>query len=124
MARYGAEFNLPFTPIDEIGPAIERVEQACSAIDRNPDEVVRSAALVVCAGVSEAEVGRRAEAIGRAPDELRANGAAGTTDEVVAKLAAYAEVGIERMYLQVLDLGDLEHVAMVGADILPAVADL
>jgi alkanesulfonate monooxygenase SsuD/methylene tetrahydromethanopterin reductase-like flavin-dependent oxidoreductase (luciferase family) len=124
VARYAAEFNLPFTPIAEIAPAIERVEQACAEAGRNPAEVVKSAALVLCAGVSEAEVKRRAEAIGRAPDELRQNGAAGTVDEVVATLGAYAEAGIERMYLQVLDLGDLDHVAMVGSDIIPAAASL
>ncbi len=124
VARYAAEFNLPFVPLDEVAPAIERIEVACQAIGRNPDEVVRSAALVLCAGVSEAEVGRRAEAIGRTPDELRVNGAAGTTEEVVATLGAYADAGIQRMYLQVLDLQDLDHVSMVGADIIPAVANL
>ncbi len=124
VARYAAEFNLPFTPLDEIGPAIERVEQACADVGRNPGEVVRSAALVLCAGVSEAEVRRRAEAIGRAPDELRDNGAAGTVDEVLTKLGAYAEAGIQRMYLQVLDLRDLDHVSMVGSDIIPAAASI
>ena len=124
VARYAADYNLPFTPLDEVAPAIERIEQACAAIGRNPEEIVRSAALVLCAGVSEAEVGRRARAIGRSADELRTNGAAGTTDEVVATLASYAEAGIQRMYLQVLDLQDLDHLAMVGADIIPAVADV
>jgi alkanesulfonate monooxygenase len=124
VARFAADFNLPFTPIDQIQPAIARVEEACRAIDRNPDEVVKSAALVLCAGASETEIKRRAEAIGRAADELRENGAAGTIDEVVTKLGTYAEAGIERMYLQVLDLGDLDHIAMAGAEIIPAVADL
>ena len=124
VARFAADFNLPFTPLDQIAPAIERVDAACVEAGRNPAEVVKSAALVLCAGGSEAEVKRRAEAIGRAPDELRTNGAAGTVDEVVATLAAYAEAGIQRMYLQVLDLGDLDHVSMVGSDVIPAVADL
>jgi alkanesulfonate monooxygenase len=124
VARFAADYNVPFAPLDEIRPAIDRVEEACRAIDRNPDEVVKSATLVLCAGVSEAEVNRRAQAIGRSADELRQNGAAGTPDEVVETLAAYAEAGVERMYLQVLDLGDLDHIAMVGADIIPAVADL
>lgn len=124
VAAHAAEFNLPFTPLDEIAPAIERVTAACDAIGRNPGEVVKSAALVLCAGGSEAEVQRRAAAIGRSADELRENGAAGTPDEVVAKLGAYADAGIERMYLQVLDLQDLDHVSMVGADIIPAVAGL
>ena len=124
VAKYASEFNLPFTPLEEITPAIERVDAACESAGRNPIEVVKSAALVLCLGASEAEVGRRADAIGREPDEMRGNGAAGTTDEVIAKLASYADAGIQRMYLQVLDLQDLDHVAMAGADLIPAVADL
>ncbi len=123
VARFAADFNLPFTPVEEIGPAIERVEMACAAQGRNPAEIVKSAALVLCAGGSDAEIRRRASAIGRSIDELRDNGAAGTVDQVIEKLASYADAGIERMYLQVLDLQDLEHIAMVGADVIPAVAD-
>lgn len=121
VARYAAEFNLPFVPLDEIAPAIERVDAACEAVGRSPREVVKSAALVLCLGAGDAEVRRRAGAIGREPDELRENGAAGTTDEVLAKLNAYAEAGIQRMYLQVLDLQDLDHVSMAGADLIPTV---
>ena len=49
---------------------------------------------------------------------------AGSVGEVVEKLGTYAEAGVQRMYLQVLDLGDLDHIAMAGADLVPAVADL
>jgi alkanesulfonate monooxygenase SsuD/methylene tetrahydromethanopterin reductase-like flavin-dependent oxidoreductase (luciferase family) len=73
----------------------------------------------VCCGRDEDEVVRRAAAIGRAPEELRENGAAGTPEEVVAKLATYAEAGATRMYLQVLDLDDLDHLALLGAEVLP-----
>lgn len=124
VARFASDFNLPFTPLAEIAPAIERVEAACEAHGRNPAEIVKSAALALCVGGSEAEVQRRADAIGRSADELRANGAAGTVDEVVDRLGAFAEAGIERMYLQVLDLRDLDHISMAGADLIPAVADL
>ena len=60
---------------------------ACEAIGRNPDEVVTTAALVLCLGENEAEIGRRAESIGREADELRMNGAAGTVDEIATKLS-------------------------------------
>jgi alkanesulfonate monooxygenase SsuD/methylene tetrahydromethanopterin reductase-like flavin-dependent oxidoreductase (luciferase family) len=79
---------------------------------------VYSAAVVVCCGADEAEVERRAARIGRQPDELRKNGAAGTPDEVGAKLQQYAAVGAERIYLQVLDLDDLDHVRLLGAEVL------
>jgi alkanesulfonate monooxygenase SsuD/methylene tetrahydromethanopterin reductase-like flavin-dependent oxidoreductase (luciferase family) len=83
---------------------------------------VFSAALVVCAGDTEAEVTRRAAAIGRAPDELRRNGAAGTVDEVAATLARWRDAGAERIYLQVLDLDDLDHLDLIAERIAPLLA--
>ena len=76
---------------------------------------------MVCCGADEAEVERRAANIGRKPDELRANGAAGTPDEVVARLQAFADIGAETVYLQVLDLDDLEHLELLAEDVLPRV---
>ena len=77
-ATYGDEFNLPFAPIERFTTQTDRVRQACDKIGRDPATMVLSAALVACCGANEAEVRRRAEAIGRQPDELRTNGAAGT----------------------------------------------
>ncbi len=124
VARFASDFNLPFTPLEEIAPAIERVNDACESIGRNPAEVVKSAALAVCVGGSDAEIQRRATAIGRPADDLRRDGAAGTIEEVVDRLGTFADQGIERMYLQVLDLQDLDHVSLIGAEVIPAVANL
>ncbi len=123
-ARFASDFNLPFGPPNEMPEVIDRVRAACEAIDRDPDEIVYSAAAVACVGTSDAEVSRRAEAIGRDPEEMRTNGFAGTVDEVLAKAAAYREVGITRLYLQVLDLADLDHVQLIGDEVVGAVADL
>ncbi|HEY1651244.1 MAG TPA: hypothetical protein VGG09_05105, partial [Acidimicrobiales bacterium] len=75
-----------------------------------------------CCGADEAEVERRAANIGRKADELRANGAAGTPDEVVARLQAFGAIGAETVYLQVLDLDDLEHVELIAREVLPKVS--
>ena len=78
----------------------------------------------VCVGSDEAEFGRRARAIGRDPDEIRgASPFAGTVAEVTDTIGTWAAAGVQRAYLQVLDLADLDHIALVGADILPAVRD-
>jgi alkanesulfonate monooxygenase SsuD/methylene tetrahydromethanopterin reductase-like flavin-dependent oxidoreductase (luciferase family) len=74
--------------------------------------------------VTAAEVASRARAIGREVDELRTNGLCGSPEEVVAKLATYAEVGAERMYLQILDLADLDHLALIAEQVLPHCASL
>ncbi|HEU5153018.1 MAG TPA: LLM class F420-dependent oxidoreductase [Iamia sp.] len=120
-ATYADEFNMPFTDLDGTSAAFDRVRAACEARDRDPGSMVLSAAQVVCCGVDEAEVARRAQAIGREVDELRRNGAAGTPDEVVARLRAYGEKGATRAYLQVLDLGDLDHLRLLAAEVLPQV---
>ncbi|MGI9615069.1 MAG: LLM class F420-dependent oxidoreductase [Acidimicrobiales bacterium] len=124
VASHAAEFNLPFIAADDIPACVGRVDAACEAIGRNPDEIVTTAALVLCLGEDEAEIGRRAESIGREVDELRLNGAAGTVDEVATKLATYAEAGCERIHLQILDLADLDQVALAGEQLIPAVAGL
>lgn len=124
VARYAAEFNLPFAPLDTVKPTIERVDAACEAIGRNPDEVVKSAALVLVLGRDEAEFERRAAAIGREPAQVRADGAAGTADEVLATLARYGQHGITRVYLQVLDLSDLDHVTQAAEELISEAAKL
>lgn len=120
-ATYAAEFNLPFAPVADFVAQRERVTAACEAIDRDPATMTWSAALVVCCGRDEAEIARRAGRIGREVDELRTNGAAGTPDEVLATIGRYAEAGATRIYLQVLDLADLDHLALLGAEVLPHV---
>lgn len=122
-AKYADEFNLAFEGVAGGVVLIERVQQACEAIGRDPRSLALSAALVVCVGEDEAEVARRAAAIGREPAELRENGVAGTPDEAVAKLRAFAEIGVTRAYLQVLDLSDLDHLALIAEAVLPLVGE-
>jgi F420-dependent oxidoreductase-like protein len=120
-ARYADEFNLPFVDEEATRAQFDRVRRACEAVDRDPGTMTWSNALVLCVGVDEAEVARRAAAIGREPDDLRANGLAGTPQEVVDKIGRYAELGVTRIYTQVLDLGDLDHLRLVAADVMPHV---
>ena len=84
--------------------------------------MVYSAALVLCCGRDAAEVERRAAVIRREPAELRQNGAAGTVEEVAATLRRWAEAGAERIYLQVLDLEDLDHLDLVAQEVAPLLA--
>ncbi len=120
-ARYADEFNLPFVDLDTTRAQFGRVSQACEAIGRDPETMTWSSALVVCCGADEAEVRRRAEAIGRQPDELRANGIAGTPDEVIERIGQFAEAGAQRIYLQVLDLADLDHLRLLADRVMAQV---
>jgi F420-dependent oxidoreductase-like protein len=122
-ARFASEFNVPFPPLDVYRDAVARVRAACETRGRDPETLRTTVALVVACGSDETEVARRAGAIGRAPDELRANGAAGLPDEVVDTLLSYAEAGAATVYLQVLDLDDLDHLRLLAAEVMPQVHD-
>jgi F420-dependent oxidoreductase-like protein len=117
-ARYAAEFNAAFESPEASARQFERVRATCSKVGRDPSELVYSAAQVVCLGSDEATLRRRADAIGREVDELRANGLAGSPDEILDKLGSFAEVGAGRVYLQVLDLSDLEHLEEIADGVL------
>jgi alkanesulfonate monooxygenase SsuD/methylene tetrahydromethanopterin reductase-like flavin-dependent oxidoreductase (luciferase family) len=117
-ARYAAEFNAAFDSAEASGRLFDRVRAACSEVGRDPAELTCSAAQVVCLGADEATLRRRADAIGREVAELRANGLAGSPDEIVDKVGSFAEVGAGRLYLQVLDLTDLDHLAEIADGVL------
>ena len=118
-AKYAAEYNASFPPKEKIPALFGNVRSACEATGRDPSTIVYSVALVLCVGAAEAEFRRRADAIGRQPDEVRKNGLAGTVQEVVDGLGALREQGADRVYLQTLDLSDLEHLELVAAEVAP-----
>ncbi|MFI9534164.1 LLM class F420-dependent oxidoreductase [Nocardia fusca] len=116
-ARYATEFNAPFVSVDDSAAQFDRVRAAVAAGGRAADSMVYSNALVACVGSGEAEIARRADAIGREVDELRANGLAGSPAEVVDKIGRYREIGTQRIYLQILDLTDLDHLALIADEV-------
>ena len=116
-ARYAAEFNMPFASVEATGEQFERVRAAVR--DAGRDGIVLSAAQVLCCGKDEAELRRRAEAIGRDVADLRATAIAGTPAECVDRIGRFAELGATRLYLQTLDVDDLDHVELVASEVSP-----
>ncbi|MEV7236660.1 LLM class F420-dependent oxidoreductase [Streptomyces sp. NPDC051020] len=118
-AQYADEFNIPFASLADTERQFARVRAAAEDRGRRADDLVYSNALVACVGRTDAEVKRRAEAIGRNVDELKANGLAGSPAEVVERISAFRAVGSQRMYLQMLDLDDLDHLELIASDVMP-----
>jgi F420-dependent oxidoreductase-like protein len=117
-ARFANEFNVGFADAETAAAQFERVAGAAREIGREPDEIIRSTAQVACVGRDDAEYARRAEAIGRDAAELRANGLAGTVAEVVDKIGVFREKsGVSRVYFQILDLSDLDHLELIAAEV-------
>ncbi len=118
-ARYADEYNVPFSSVGDTAAAFGRVREACATAGRDEASMIYSAAQTVCCGRTADDLARRAAAIGRKPDELREHGLAGTPDEVAARIAEFAAIGATRMYLQVLDLDDLDHLELLAELIGP-----
>jgi F420-dependent oxidoreductase-like protein len=120
-ARFADEFNVPFASVADSAAGFTHVREACEAAGRYPASMTYSVAQTVCCGKDEAEFRRRAAAIGMGPAQIREYGLGGTPGEVAAKIAEFAEIGAERVYLQVLDLSDLDHLALIASDVAPQV---
>lgn len=119
-AQYAAEFNVPFATIDVVRTQFERVADAVAAAGRAADSIVYSSAFVLCAGHDDAEVARRASVIGREVDEMRSNSPlVGTPAEIVDKLGPWGELGVRRVYAQLLDMSDLAHLELLASDVMP-----
>jgi len=118
-ATYADEYNVSFQAAEIMRGIHDGVRQVCEGAGRDPATLVWSAGQVLCCGRTEADVVRRAQAIGRDVAELRENGLAGSPSEVLDKLGRFAECGADRFYLQVLDLSDLDHLQLVAEEVLP-----
>jgi F420-dependent oxidoreductase-like protein len=115
-ARFADEFNIPFASLADSAAAFGRVRQACQDVGRDPGSLVYSVAHTVCCGRDEAEVARRAKAIGHP------HGLVGTPAKIVDELRQFAGAGATRVYLQILDLHDLDHLELIAAEVMPQVS--
>lgn len=118
-ARFATEYNSAFVGLDEHRARITRVRAACEAVGRDVGSLVVSAAATVAAGATSAEATRRASAIGREVAELASDGLVGTAAEIVDRLGELGDAGVTRVYLQVLDLQDLDHLDFIAREVVP-----
>jgi F420-dependent oxidoreductase-like protein len=121
-ATFADEFNLAFHGVADTEAQFVRVRAACESVGRDPATLGLSAAQVVCCAVDDADLARRAKAIGWGVDDLRTHGAAGTPDQVVERFLALGAAGADTVYLQILDLSDLDHLRLIGESVLPHLA--
>jgi F420-dependent oxidoreductase-like protein len=118
-ATYASEFNAPFQSLESGVELYARVRAACEERGRDPKSIVMSSAQVVVCGRDEAEIARRAARIGREVGELRENGICGTPGEVAERIRSWEGAGATRVYLQMLDLKDLDHLDLIATEVRP-----
>jgi F420-dependent oxidoreductase-like protein len=122
-AQYANEYNVPVRSLDVTRQQFDRVTQACEAAGRDPASITLSATQTLCVGETPAYVARRAAKIGRSLEELDSRGVVGSVDEVLDKIGRFGEIGARRLYLQVIDIFDTDHLQLAAQRILPHLPD-
>lgn len=112
-ARYADEYNVPFSSLARTAEQYERVRMASERLGRSRPPLVLSAAQTVACGRTAAGARQRADRIGPQPPLF------GTPDQVVEQIGAFAELGATRMFLQVLDMQDLDHLDVIASEVAP-----
>jgi F420-dependent oxidoreductase-like protein len=113
-AAFADEYNVPFSRLADTDAAFRRVEAACRNAGR--DAPVFSVAQTVACGRTVAEAERRAQAIGRTPPLH------GTPEQVAEQIREFAAIGVSRVFLQILDLTDLDHLTVLATEMAPLLA--
>lgn len=125
-ARFADEFNVIFTDADTAAGRFGRVDDEARRAGRDPTRIVRSAALLVAAGRTRADIRRRvATIVEKFPPLAPLVGQPsvnlfGTPSEVVDAIGRYRETtGIGRLYLEMLDLADLDQLELIASEVKP-----
>lgn len=124
-ARYADEYNVSSSNPAQVRDIMARLDAACEAIGRDPATLHRSVMAGTLVGRDEADMARRTAAqvaiFGGAEaeaaawlEERRDRWILGTPEAARARIAEYAEVGVERLLFQLFLPRDLEHVALIA----------
>jgi F420-dependent oxidoreductase-like protein len=118
VAHYADEWNGVFLTPARFAERSARLDRLLREQGRQPGEVRRTMMTNLVFGRTDAELQSKLE--GRSTAELREQGrVVGTPGEVVDQLAKLAEVGIQRIMLQWLDLDDIAGLEALARAVLP-----
>ncbi len=120
-ARYASAYNAGFADLTATAERFGRVREACQRTGRDPRSLAYSTALIVCCGRDEVEVARKAAATRPTLDLPQSVWLKGTPAQLVDMIGRYAELGTDQIYLQFLNLNDLDQLELIAAKVLPQV---
>jgi alkanesulfonate monooxygenase SsuD/methylene tetrahydromethanopterin reductase-like flavin-dependent oxidoreductase (luciferase family) len=115
-ARYAEEYNVAFVPVETAAAAFERVAVACEREGRDAAgyaPLVLSTAQTIVCGRDKAELARRRAAAGGQPR------LAGSPAQVVDQIGEFVNLGVSRVFLQIIDMADLDHLDLIASQVAP-----
>ena len=119
-ARFADEFNSGAG--QGVAERFANVRRVCEEIGRDPATLRLSATHQMICGATRAEAQRRLERLGPPGERMLANGVVGTPQDLVDELGRLADEGCEIVYLHIFDIDDLDHIALIGSEVVPQVA--
>ena len=121
-ARFADEFNSGMP--DGLAARFANFRRICEQSGRDPAGVRLSTTLPVCCGPTRAAAARRAVALGEAGARMLAMGVTGTPGDVLGRLAGLHAAGADTVYFHLYDVTDLDHVRLLGREVLPQVTNI
>src|SRR6266545_437221 len=116
-ARFADEFNSGFG--DGIADRFANFDRICEKLGRDPATLRRSTTVPVCCGATRAEAVKRLENLGEPGVRMLRQGVVGLPGDVVGRLEELAAVGVDTVYFHIFDVGDLDHIRLLGSEVLP-----
>jgi alkanesulfonate monooxygenase SsuD/methylene tetrahydromethanopterin reductase-like flavin-dependent oxidoreductase (luciferase family) len=131
-AEFADEWNVTRVDIAGFKQKREVLARHCADVRRDPDTITRSLMIPMAIGLDRADVARRIAAARAIFPTMPADEAGwhaasflvGSPEDVVGSLAAWAEAGVERVLLQMLDQEDIAALETCARHVLPRVAAL
>jgi F420-dependent oxidoreductase-like protein len=131
-AALADEYNTTMSTTAEIADVRKRLDQACEAADRDPATLPLSMMTGWLVGSDREDLRDRAARLARWKDQgddgdaflagVRESTIAGTVPEVTEQLQALEQAGLSRIMGQHLLHRDLDAIALMGREIVPALA--
>jgi F420-dependent oxidoreductase-like protein len=115
-ARFASEFNIAFRSEEVTAAALARVRDAAAEAGR--PGIGLSVAQTAIVGRTEAEFVERARRIDRDPAQARVDSLAGTVGELVDRIGRYREMGADTVYLQLLEMADLDALELLASEVV------
>ncbi len=119
-ARFATEFNSALSTVAEARDRFAVFGRACEAIGRDPLGARLSGFIPVAIGSTQAQAERRAAIVGSS--RIRESMLIGPPELLSERIADLAEVGADTVYLHIFDIHDLDHIALIGAEVIPELA--